>query len=98
MFRIFGQNIAPEGIAAWNPAFDVTPSSLIRGIITELGVLEFDPSLGYIPIGRYLKEKGESVGPALLSRLPGAVEPSVPSTGFKFIKLILSSAFLLLKL
>ena len=43
---IFGQSIAPAGIAAWNPSFDVTPSSLITGVITELGVVEFDPSLG----------------------------------------------------
>lgn len=26
------------GIACWNPAFDVTPASLIAGIITEKGV------------------------------------------------------------
>ncbi len=30
---------APEGIAVWNPAFDVTPAELITGIITEVGVL-----------------------------------------------------------
>lgn len=28
------------GIACWNPSFDVTPASLIRGIITEKGVFE----------------------------------------------------------
>ena len=43
---IFGQSIAPVGMAAWNPSFDVTPSSLITGVITELGVVEFDPVLG----------------------------------------------------
>ena len=26
-------------ITCWNPAFDVTPAHLIRGIITEVGVL-----------------------------------------------------------
>lgn len=26
------------GISCWNPAFDVTPASLIAGIITEKGV------------------------------------------------------------
>jgi methylthioribose-1-phosphate isomerase len=30
------------GIKCWNPAFDVTPSNLITGIITEKGV--FSPS------------------------------------------------------
>lgn len=34
-----GQPIAPEGMSALNPAFDVTPAELIRAIITECGVL-----------------------------------------------------------
>ncbi len=33
-----GQRIAPEGTAARHPAFDVTPATLITGIITERGV------------------------------------------------------------
>ncbi|NLJ50090.1 MAG: S-methyl-5-thioribose-1-phosphate isomerase [Candidatus Atribacteria bacterium] len=36
----FGEKrIAPQGIEAWNPAFDVTPHQLIRAIITEKGIL-----------------------------------------------------------
>ncbi len=31
---------APREVAAWNPAFDVTPADLIRGWITEHGVLQ----------------------------------------------------------
>jgi len=31
--------ITPEGVAAWNPAFDVTPAELITGIITEHGIV-----------------------------------------------------------
>jgi hypothetical protein len=35
-----GQQVAPEGIAVWNPGFDVTPAALITGgIITERGVI-----------------------------------------------------------
>lgn len=35
----FGQQRwSPEGVAAYNPAFDVTPAGLIAGIITEAGV------------------------------------------------------------
>ncbi|HOE11980.1 MAG TPA: S-methyl-5-thioribose-1-phosphate isomerase [bacterium] len=34
-----GISIAPEGIRAYNPAFDVTPADLIAGIITEVGIL-----------------------------------------------------------
>ena len=30
--------LAPEGVSVYNPAFDVTPSSLITGIITEMGL------------------------------------------------------------
>jgi len=33
------KRIAPRGISAYNPAFDVTPASLITAIITEKGVL-----------------------------------------------------------
>jgi methylthioribose-1-phosphate isomerase len=34
-----GTAAAPEGARAFNPAFDVTPARLIRGIITEHGVI-----------------------------------------------------------
>jgi methylthioribose-1-phosphate isomerase len=34
-----GQRIAPEGVSAFNPAFDVTPSKYVAGIMTEKGVL-----------------------------------------------------------
>ena len=33
-------SIAAYGTQAWNPAFDVTPASLIDGIVTEVGVIE----------------------------------------------------------
>jgi methylthioribose-1-phosphate isomerase len=32
------RSIAPQGIDVWNPAFDVTPAALIKGIITERGI------------------------------------------------------------
>ncbi|MHC4878060.1 MAG: S-methyl-5-thioribose-1-phosphate isomerase [Planctomycetota bacterium] len=35
----FGKQTVPDGVDVWNPAFDVTPSSLIRGIITERGII-----------------------------------------------------------
>ena len=34
------EQTAPEGVAVFNPAFDVTPAELITGIITEHGVLQ----------------------------------------------------------
>ncbi|XP_053997294.1 methylthioribose-1-phosphate isomerase isoform X1 [Hylaeus anthracinus] len=38
MTHINNQRVAAAGIQCWNPAFDVTPASLIKGIITEVGV------------------------------------------------------------
>jgi len=37
--RVGGQATAPDGSPVFNPAFDVTPASLIAAIITERGVL-----------------------------------------------------------
>ncbi|KAJ4952319.1 hypothetical protein NE237_029151 [Protea cynaroides] len=34
-----GEQVAPSGISVWNPAFDVTPASVITAIITEKGVI-----------------------------------------------------------
>jgi methylthioribose-1-phosphate isomerase len=34
-----GAGTAPGGTPAWNPAFDVTPASLVTALITEHGVL-----------------------------------------------------------
>lgn len=34
-----GQPMAPDGVKVWNPAFDVTPNSLVQAIITEKGVV-----------------------------------------------------------
>ena len=47
VWRIGDRAIAPEGIRAYNPAFDITPHHLITAIITEAGVATppFDTSL-----------------------------------------------------
>jgi methylthioribose-1-phosphate isomerase len=34
------QRVVADGVNVWNPGFDVTPASLITGIITELGVID----------------------------------------------------------
>jgi methylthioribose-1-phosphate isomerase len=36
--HILGRPIAPKGVNALNPAFDVTPNRYITGIITENGI------------------------------------------------------------
>jgi methylthioribose-1-phosphate isomerase len=38
--RGFGKQTAPDGIKVYNPAFDVTPAELIRGLITEKGIIQ----------------------------------------------------------
>ncbi len=34
-----GRQLAPDDVAVWNPAFDVTPARLIHGYITDAGLL-----------------------------------------------------------
>jgi methylthioribose-1-phosphate isomerase len=36
----FGRQTAPDGVAVYNPAFDVTPARLIRALICERGIIE----------------------------------------------------------
>lgn len=43
---LYGTPTAPEGVRVFNPAFDVTPASLIDGIITERGLITGDLSAG----------------------------------------------------
>jgi methylthioribose-1-phosphate isomerase len=46
----FGRATAPAGIHVYNPAFDVTPATLIAGIITECGIVTppYETRLGEI--------------------------------------------------
>ncbi len=39
LLGIGGTRTVAEGVAAWNPVFDVTPASLIDAIVTEKGVI-----------------------------------------------------------
>jgi methylthioribose-1-phosphate isomerase len=36
--RIGGRQLAPEGVAVHNPAFDVTPAELVTAIVTDRGI------------------------------------------------------------
>ena len=38
LIEFAGKQVAPKGVAVFNPAFDVTPSELVTAIITERGV------------------------------------------------------------
>lgn len=57
MTHIFGQQIAANGIGVWNPSFDVTPASLISGIITERGVIYPNPSTGLFDVSGFIQEQ-----------------------------------------
>ena len=39
VLTLAGRHIAPEGVGAWNPSFDVTPAALVDAIVTERGVV-----------------------------------------------------------
>ncbi len=41
--RIITVQVPPDGTGARNPAFDVTPTSLVTGLINERGVCEASP-------------------------------------------------------
>ena len=56
-----GERLVVEGIATWNPAFDVTPGALIAGIITELGVLQPGPGGDY-DLNAAVRARGGGVG------------------------------------
>jgi len=44
--RFGGQLVAPSGVQAINPVFDITPAGLIDAIVTEKGVIEHPDSAG----------------------------------------------------
>ena len=52
----YGRLVAPRGMAAVNPAFDVTPHRLITGIITEVGIIKK-------PFTRGIRRALEAPGP-----------------------------------
>lgn len=47
VLTLHGQSIAPAGVRARNPAFDVTPARLVTSFVTDLGRLEppFEPAI-----------------------------------------------------
>ena len=46
--------IAAHGIGVWNPAFDVTPASLITGLITEFGVISKDEGCDFFDVPAFV--------------------------------------------
>ena len=95
---IFDHRIAPEGINVWNPSFDVTPCSLIRGVITEIGVAEANPdagSDGIIDIPAFLVSKGlgdKFLNPARPTAIPIGYEKLTEANIAKYVTRYSSSS------
>jgi methylthioribose-1-phosphate isomerase len=51
----FGRPTAPEDVPCYSPAFDITPAELIRGIITDRGIIQ--------PVNRNTIAEMVSTGP-----------------------------------
>jgi methylthioribose-1-phosphate isomerase len=62
VLTLAGQRIAPEGVGALHPAFDVTPAELVTAIITEGGVVRppFGPALARYKAGLRVFERPRS--------------------------------------
>jgi methylthioribose-1-phosphate isomerase len=54
-----GRRLAPQGVQAWNPVFDVTPAGLIDALVTEAGVLRGPDAAG---IARLLRAASQDLG------------------------------------
>lgn len=42
ILTVAGHRMAPPGVSAWNPVFDITPAQYVSAIVTEKGVLRPD--------------------------------------------------------
>lgn len=58
-----GQRVAAD-IQVWNPSFDVTPASLITGIITERGLVEKNSPAGNFEVAAWLRMQPSANGSA----------------------------------
>lgn len=72
-------------LQVWNPCFDVTPGSLIEGIITEEGVVPRDPATGLHKVAAFMaarqqqqQQNGAEAGGLFVSAVP-AVAFAVPA-------------------
>ncbi|MGX1808167.1 S-methyl-5-thioribose-1-phosphate isomerase [Nocardia sp. NPDC055321] len=74
-----GRRIAPEGTAAFNPAFDVTPRDLVTAVVTETRTLWPAAGFGLPHVAAELYRRGWMDGTAgnLSVRLPGSPDRAV---------------------
>ncbi|KAL0035512.1 hypothetical protein WJX77_010043 [Trebouxia sp. C0004] len=76
-----GKQVAPDGIDVWNPCFDVTPATLIEGVITERGLL---PNRnGAFDVPAFMRDQGlldEATKQAEANGMDGNAAPGIQST------------------
>jgi methylthioribose-1-phosphate isomerase len=58
VLKVIDRPIAPEGVSARNPAFDVTPNRYVTGIVTEMGVV-YPPYLRHLRMAVEASRRGE---------------------------------------
>lgn len=56
-----GSQVAASGIQVWNPAFDVTPASLITAIITDIGVVSKEKGSDFFNLRTFLQDSNTAV-------------------------------------
>jgi len=61
--HILGQPIAPSGVRAVNPAFDVTPASLVTAIVTDRGIARPPYTRSLVRLARLDAEPARALGP-----------------------------------
>ncbi len=54
VLEVMGVRIAPQGVEAYNPVFDITPPSYVSGIVTENGIARppYEESIPKIALGK----------------------------------------------
>jgi methylthioribose-1-phosphate isomerase len=77
--HLAGVRIVPEGVPVFNYAFDLTPASLIAGIITEQGILS--PPYGSSIAWAFREAAGGTESEPGFSRMEGACSYSAADRG-----------------
>ncbi|DBB14334.1 TPA: hypothetical protein ACH3X3_004644 [Trebouxia sp. C0006] len=76
-----GKQVAPDSIDVWNPCFDVTPATLIEGVITERGLLPNRD--GAFDVPAFMQDQGlldETTQQGEANGMNGHATPGIQST------------------
>lgn len=76
VLEVNGVRIAPEDTEAYNPAFDVTPASLVSAIVTEVGIVR--PGVDDLETSSRPNERAKRPDDSGASGLAGGGGPARP--------------------